>query len=358
MVFIKLKYFFIFSTFITSATLFANESGELPELKAKQELNNILFITDDGRFTYYQRRSGTLLLSTNYSIEELISSSPGTHYKVYGNPRTNNLVIEVTEDLHSNLNLRRPNDIYKTTRGRTRVEKVGQGQNARLHRDGEWISYFSPQDRRIIFQNFETPVLRFNVELINRLNPYFQPQTLMSSDSTILYTDIGARGTQAVIKHNRSENETNILLQTASANQHLNICLLRDYLVIQEIGVRKSQNGSMIHKIPRNNLSIDRSETIYQSRYNDLGSLLCDKNKNEIYFIKNTRELSGRRTSEVAKINGANEMSIITSLNFVTQLIQMDKSILIPFRENVYVLKGQSDYTTQDILLRSLENEG
>ena len=38
----------------------------LPELLAKQAVSNIRYLSQDGKFTYYQKRSGSLLFSSNY----------------------------------------------------------------------------------------------------------------------------------------------------------------------------------------------------------------------------------------------------------------------------------------------------
>lgn len=353
MVFIKIL------TLLIYALGAEEEETGLPQLITKQDINNIRFISDDGRFTYYQRRSGDLLLSTNYSVDAIVQNPPNTQYRVHAPHDTNNIVIEAKSNYHSNLNLRASNQIYTSTRGSKNSNKVGEGQNVQLHFGGSWYSFYSASERKIFFQNFSSNALRFNIEMQNRINPYFIPRVEMLNDSTVVYTDIGTRGNQAVIKLNRGNNEAEVLLQASSPNQQIDICLLNNQLIIQEIGTMDSNNGSLIHRIPTNNLSIDNSETFYQSRHNDLGSLTCDQEGDLVYFVINTQEKTGRRTSEVAKINPLNgEVSIETQLNFVTQLIQMDKSLLIPLRDEVYVLKGQSDFTSFDLLQRGiLENE-
>lgn len=331
------------------------EEEGLPLLRTKQEIDNIRFISDDGRYTYYQRRSGSLLLSTNYSVDEIITNDPDTQYRVIAPPGTQNVLIEARTEYHSNLNLRYHSSIYKTTRGSQTTEKIAEGVRARLHLDGEWISYYATDERKIYFRNFSTPALRFNIEIQNTVNPYFVPVVEMVNESTVLYTDMSSAGKQAVLKLDRSDNEIKILLQAASANQQIDLCLLKQHLIIQEIGVMHSRDGSMIHKIPFNQLNIDNSETIYQSQHNDLGSLICRPSDNTVYFIKNTQEQTARRTSEVSKLSlDTGEYEIKTELSFVTQLIMMDQSLLIPLRDETYVLKGQSDFTSFDLLQQSI----
>ena len=48
---------------------------ELPEISTKQAISNLRFISKDGKFTYYQRRSGSLLLSTNLKVKKLEQKS-------------------------------------------------------------------------------------------------------------------------------------------------------------------------------------------------------------------------------------------------------------------------------------------
>ena len=62
---------------------FSAQATQLPTLKAKQSLDNIRFISKDGKYTYYQRRSGNLQVSTNYSNEEVLDGEKHTEYFIH-----------------------------------------------------------------------------------------------------------------------------------------------------------------------------------------------------------------------------------------------------------------------------------
>lgn len=353
---------FILIHFILISFVFAQNENEeeinLPRLIAKQETNNIRFISDDGRYTYYQNRDGNLLLSTNYDVTPIISLSPGTQFKVQSPHQSEYLVIEAIEFFHTNLNLRNNHQIYLTKRGQQDVQLIGKGQDSRLHLQGRWVSFFYPHEKKIQFQNTETPALRFAVQLRNEINPYFIPEVVMLSDSIIIYTDIGRRGYQGILNFNRSTEEVDLLIQASKETQHIALCRLEEFLVIQEIGTQMSNDGSSIHTLSINSLDIDQLNTIYQSKYNDLGSLLCDSEDNLIYFVKKTKAQTGRRTSDVYSLSpSSQEIERQTNFRFVTEIIQMDQSLLVPFRDNIYVLKGQSDYTSMDLLQKIIEED-
>ena len=55
---------------------------ELPILMTKQDLNDIRYISNDGKFTYYQQPFGNLIFSTNYGVKEVIKLKPRTQFKL------------------------------------------------------------------------------------------------------------------------------------------------------------------------------------------------------------------------------------------------------------------------------------
>ena len=64
----------LFITMISGSTFTQEIDKPLPVLKTKQSLNNIRFISSDGKLTYFQRRSGDLQLSKNYLNYEIYES--------------------------------------------------------------------------------------------------------------------------------------------------------------------------------------------------------------------------------------------------------------------------------------------
>ena len=81
----------IFLTLVFSTSLQAKIV--LPELLAKQAVTNIRFLSQDGKFTYYQKRSGSLLFSSNYKVIEMIKGQIGTQYTVIGTPARKKIIV-------------------------------------------------------------------------------------------------------------------------------------------------------------------------------------------------------------------------------------------------------------------------
>lgn len=359
---IKIFFFLIFLS-LSSPLLHGEEQSDeshhsqqaLLPLRTKIDLRSIRFIDKEGRFTYYQQRSGHLSLSTNFSVETLLTGPENTQYQIISDIKSDSLIIEKKIQLHSDFNIRSPVKLYSTSRGSTDTRFLGNGEAPALHLNGQWLSFYNRVDKIIRFQNFSTPALNFNIQTQSQGHPYFTPQAKMLNERHMAYTDINQDNVQGLLIFDRQEGEITTLFTTSSSTQHLNICSFEDTLIIQEVSIQGGRFGSLIHKVPISNLKIDALETIYQSAHNDLSTLICDRQDNAIYFIQNTREKTGRNTTDVARIARSEEnypVEVLTQLNFVTQLIKVDGSLLIPYREDIFVLRGQSDLT-DDRLLQS-----
>ena len=74
---------------------------QLPELLAKQSINNIRLISQDGKLTYYQKKSGSLFLSTNYKVSELIKGPADSHYTLVVGDFQRKIAIAQNENYHN-----------------------------------------------------------------------------------------------------------------------------------------------------------------------------------------------------------------------------------------------------------------
>ena len=99
----------------------------LPELLAKQAVNNIRFLTKDGKFTYYQKRSGSLIFSTNYKVQEIIKSEIGTTYTLFGSSSRKKIIILQNPNFHNFLSIRAKEKIYIVNYGENVPVEVGMG---------------------------------------------------------------------------------------------------------------------------------------------------------------------------------------------------------------------------------------
>lgn len=340
---LRSKLFTLFLIF--SAPVFARNST-LPILKTKSDIKDIRFISADGKFTYYQRRSGSLLLSTNYKVHEILKGEIGTQFTIHASPTSEKLIITMDETFHTYLGLRHLKKIYVTDVGSESVEEVGEGLSPKLHLEDTWMSWFNPYSRKLKFINIKSPTLTFEIKVRNVLNAYFFPEVVMLDEKTALYTDINNKGVPAILKYTRRDKKVKVIFKSASVSQRIELCKNNDHLFVAEFGFNNSPRGSIIAKVALKNFNIDRADIVYQSRQNDFGNIVCGFKQDHLYFIKNISKIGGRVESEVNAFNHIKKSSrIISDLKYVSQLIFMDGRLLVPFRGDYYVLEGDTDLT-------------
>ena len=108
----------------------------------------------------------------------------------------------------------------------------------------------------------------------------------------------------------------------------------------------------MINAQGSTNYALDK--TIYRSTDNDIGNMLCQQDK--IYFIKTLSENKrmNLKTTDVAEVilkTGA--ISMKSDLQKVTQIISVDGRVLIPFRDDYFVVDGEANLS-QDRLMKQM----
>ena len=131
----------LFFIFFLSA---AHARTILPEFITKQDISNLRFVSHDGKFTYYQRRSGALLVSTNYSVKKILQGKINSNYLVSSTPTRKSLLIVQDESFHSFLSLRKLTKIYTADFDGQNIVLLGEGVNPRLHLSDSKVSYYDP----------------------------------------------------------------------------------------------------------------------------------------------------------------------------------------------------------------------
>ena len=333
-----IKYVLVFLLFTSHVT------AKLPELQTKQALNNIRFLTHDGKFTYYQQHNGELQLSTNYSNSSVMKAQKGTSYNIFGSSTRKSLIIEVRKSFHRNLNFFKPNDIYTIKFGEISPTKIGVGTAPKLSINDTWVTYFNPLTQEVTAKNILDLKKSHSIKLKNKINPYFIPQSAMATQDTIFYTDINDKGYMALIMYSFIEKKFTTVFKSNFPGMRLDFCIQDEKIVLGEFTFDSLNRGSTISSIPLyDNSNFKKINTMYTSELDDIGNLTCSKE--DIYFIKTidyNQKINVKKT-EVAKISFKdNKLKIVTDLNYVTNVINMDGTILVPFRNKYYVAKGQS----------------
>lgn len=316
----------------------------LPELKTKQSLDNIRLISNEGKFTYYQQRSGTLNMSTNYSNNQVMTNPKGTSYLLTSTPNRKKITIEVLKDYHKDLNFFSTNQIYTIEFGKTKPEQVAEGRFPKLHVKDNWLSYYHPLKKRIFIKNLLSKTEPISIKLKNTINPYFIPEVLMPTPDTVLYSDINSEGYMAVQMYTISDQKFQTVYKSKFTGMRIDFCRIDDNLYIGEFSYDGVDRGSSIMKVPIfNNKNFKSFISIYQSQLPDIGHITCSNDS--LFFIKTLKYNSkiNARVSEAVEVDlKENKVKILTDLKYVTNIVNMDGMILIPFRNRYYVGKGES----------------
>ncbi len=317
--------------------------SKLPEMQTKQALNNIRFLSKDGKFTYFQQ-NGKLFLSTNYSSSTLKEDEDSTSYLIFGSPSRKTLIVEQEKEFHRNLSAIKSTTLYSLDYGKDKLEKISDGAFLSLNLEDTWINYYDSKTQEIKAKSLKTDQAVVTVKLKNQINPFFRPQALMATKDTLFYTDINSKGSMALIMYSIFDKTFTTVYKSRFNGMNLKFCIQGDNIYLGEFSFAEADHGSSIFKIPLyNNKDFNTITQIYSSQLNDIGNIVCSE-KN-IYFVKTLDENKSLNTkkTEVAKIDlKENKLTILTDLRYVTNIINMDGTILIPFRDKYFVAEGKS----------------
>lgn len=332
--------------FILSSNALANST--LPVLATKQATNNLRFISSDGNFTYYQNREGSLLLSTNYKVEEIIKGEPGTQYEVTGTRSRKKLVVTQQVSFHKFLGVRQLKAIYKLDFGGKNAQKIAMGKNPQLHLDDNWVSFYQPITKTIQFLNLRSSALSFQIKISNPFNPYFVPFVVMPNNNTVIYTDLNKSGHSGVVYYDKITKKNSVLYKGNNPATKHELCFSGENLFFGEFGLNELYSGSIISKLKAKALDFSKREILYESRLNDIGNLHCE---GSLMFVKNLFTERKKLAYEVVELNMLDKkIKTISDVNFASHIIDMDGVLLMPHLGKYYVLKGKGDFTKNDRL--------
>lgn len=330
---------------------------QLPELLAKQSTSNLRLITQDGKITYYQKRSGSLFLSTNYKVTELIKGPADSHYTLRAGDFQRKIVISQNENFHSYFSLRSLENIYLADYGSLKVYKVGLGISPKLHLMDSWLSYFNPSERMITFENTTNSALKFSIRINNQINPYFVPEVVMADDNVVYYTDLGENGNPGIIEYKRNLAKGDIIYKANTPMEKLELCFDHSTLFLAELGINSSSVGTSFSQITFPFKDFKQRSVFYSSNLNDLGHVICNYLEESFYFIKNTGT-STQALYDIAEFNfPTKKLNILTDMKNSTSLVNMDGTLLTYDHGAYYIIKGKTDFKTTDSLKTKIIKE-
>lgn len=326
---------------------------KLPELATKQSIDSLRFISYNGKFTYYQRRTGQLNLSTNYRVDPILKGIPGANYLIFSSAARKKVIIEEDQHFHSFYGVRKLKKIYVSNYGTKEIKELGLGINPKLHLVDRWVSYYHPQLKTIFFSNLDFSTFKFKIQIKSYKNPYFIPQVIMPSDGEVYYTDLNAQGTPIIKYFDRKTNSSK-LVYTGSGHQFkFELCLNREYVILGEFNrYNNDPSLNMISVMKKDAVDFSKRKIIYESPNKDFGNMICNLNNEDIFFLKNfTKEKSKKLRIEVARLNiQTQKIKALSQVNFATQVINMDGRLILPYRGKFYLLLGENNLATIDEL--------
>lgn len=340
------------SVILTAALLVSSAEARivLPELMAKQAINNIRFLSQDGKYTYYQKRSGSLLFSTNYKVQEMLKSDVGTEYNLVASPARKKILILQNPTYHNFYSVRSKQKIYIVNFGESNPREVGFGTNPKLLLNDEWLSYYDSYSKTLSFEHTTNSALKFSIRLNNRINPYFIPAVLMSDENTVYYTDLSENGTVGLLEFKRNTAKSEIIYKAQSPMVKAEICMISDQLIFGQYGIHGSNQGTSISKTPLPVQDFNKRELVYKSDMNDLGHLVCNYDKDRFAFIKNFGTMTNP-AYDIAEFElTTKKVTPLSELKTVSNIINMDGTLLTQERGKYFIVKGETDYKNVDSL--------
>jgi hypothetical protein len=175
-------------------------------------------------------------------------------------------------------------------------------------------------------------------------NGFYFPEVVMLNPETVLYTDINDKGFSALLAWNLVEKKMTVVRKSEVSATRLELCRRDNMVVMGEFSYDDANRGTTIMVQAWNDApTLGGFTTVYRVSDNDLGQMICGKNK--LWFIKTMsedRKLNSRHTEAALMELPSGRITVKSELERVSNLIDMDGRIMLPFREDVYVLEGSA----------------
>jgi hypothetical protein len=326
---------------------------ELPKFLTKHSLDTVRYISMDGRSAYVRKGPGILGMVSSFRSIDFISESQTSDFLVKGSRAKRKLLVEVIPAVHGEYDFYKRHKIKVIDWGNSNPKDVGEGINAKLHLEDEWVSYYHPVEKTLTLHNLETQK-KFTIQLLAKMNPFFRPEVEMVNSDTVLYSDINDQGYAALVSYNLLTQKSAIVYKAPQTATRIELCSASNYIAIGEFAYEGVSRGSKILYLKLSQgMNLTGYTSVYTSLDEDLGNMVCAQKG--IFFIKTMgqdKKLTSKVTEVVLLTPETGKVEARTSLKHVTQLLEMDGRILIPDRGEYYVLEGRSNIS--DDVLRSV----
>ncbi|MBF0208812.1 MAG: hypothetical protein HQK53_18265, partial [Oligoflexia bacterium] len=201
-------------------------SAKLPIWATKQSAAKLCFISQDGNYTYYQRRPSTLMLSSKYSTKAVLTAPTDGNFTLLASPSRKKIIIEL-DPFYFFSNENSYSFLYVLDFGGTTPTAIGQGISPKMHLNDNWVSYYEPQKKTIHFQslNMKEFSSKFNISISSATNPYFVPEVIMYDEQNVLYTDLNNQGYSGIFLLVRNTKKNVLLYKNKGPGIKIEMCL-------------------------------------------------------------------------------------------------------------------------------------
>ena len=342
-------FFFRLVLFLVPLVSFTQEflESKMQKFSTKQDVNNLRFLSQDGRYTYYQRRSGTLVFATNFDVHDVIKSPIGTQYDIVSTRARKFLAVAVNEHYFTFFDTLSSSKIYVIEYGTNKARLLGNGHYPQLHLSDTWVSFYEKNERKLHFVNATNELLKFNIDLPIKKNPYFIPTSTMISTQHILYVDQNEKGIYALVQLDRNSKQSRVLHKLENPLQRMEVCQSDEYLYLGIFNLHSYDGKSSILRSDKKEIKFN---PFYASDLSDIGHIICDLGDGKVYFVMALENGDHELTQLDPLKKEPARTTVLSDLKEVTQVIEMDGKLLIPFRGIFYVPMGQGNYINTENL--------
>ena len=106
-------------------------------------------MSNNGKFVYYQKKNGELLLSSDFKISTVLKKEKDVQYTLYTTPQKKRIIIEKEKSFQKYLTLLKSNEIYITKFGKYDATFISKGNSPKFHLKEDWILFLTPIKRSL-----------------------------------------------------------------------------------------------------------------------------------------------------------------------------------------------------------------
>ncbi len=326
---------------ILTVQTFSFARTNLLEFTAKQSVQNLRFLTSKDELTIYKKGFTSLSYATNYKAINIFEQKSNHEYLLNEIDKDKFLIWKI--DLpHSYLSPAKDGEIYYFHVETQLVKKLGDGVSPKSFENGKYITFYNIRDQIIHIYKYPESLRVLSVKL-NSKRPFYIPQVTIIGNQ-LFYTDINDKENEGLLRIDLRDKSRSIVKRSESSTTFYKTCIHQNKLLLvssdyfQPITTIEQYEGE-------NQLKSLMSANIGPSK-----NFICDFS-GSIFFVSKIQGKT-KKVSEVIEFRATDKKMIRRSdLKFVSSIVELDKQIIIPFRDKFYSLKNKEDkYVVSEVL--------